>query len=108
MFIQLNANQQNYGVALIGFIIANLICLLFSGITEGDRPERSLIVNLFGYSWHIHHWMYGTVGLIICLFAEQIMGRSFWLSLFKGFNLGLAFHGLIYYNDYFDIINSPK
>ena len=102
----MSVNQINYISAVIGFFVVNVLFLVFSGKAEGDRAERSLYLSLAGSTLHIHHWMLGLVGLIICLIIEQYFGRNLLLSFVKGLAFGSIFHGLIFYVDYFNIRKS--
>jgi hypothetical protein len=99
----MSPNQTNYILAISGFIVANIFLYIFSGKFEGDKSESSIFVNLFNLSFHLHHWIIGLLGLIICLVVEQFIGRNLLLSFAKGLSVGLVFHGLTFYTDYFSI-----
>ena len=96
-------NQTNYILAFCGFILANIFLYVFSGKFEGDKSENSIFINLFNQSFHLHHWIIGFLGLIICLMTEQITGRNILLSFAKGVSFGFIFHGLTFYTDYLNI-----
>jgi hypothetical protein len=104
MFNQLTPNYLHFSLALLGFVASNILCLVFSGQYEGHRQERAFIFTIFNTQLHFHHWMYGALFLAIMLIIEQYTGKSFWLDFLKGVNLGLVFHGLAFYSDYFDIL----
>lgn len=97
-------NQLYYAISLFGFILSQIFCILFSGKYEGDKPEQSLILNLPSLSIHIHHWISGLAILVGVIILEQSIGRVSWLAFFKGVAIGLIFHGLAFYIDYFQII----
>lgn len=54
---------------LAGVIFWNAV----GGRFEGDRPERSLRIPLFGYYLHIHHWLYclGAMGVLSLLHVHS-------------------------------------
>jgi hypothetical protein len=97
-------NQINYISAVFGFCLINLIFLTFSGNYEDDKADRSMYLNVVGLTIHIHHWMLGLMGLLICLCIEQYFGRNLVLSFLKGVFFGSIFDRLTYYVDYFDVI----
>jgi hypothetical protein len=63
-------NQTHFFMSLIGFVTSIVLSLLFSGAKEGDKSERSLFINIFGNSIHLHHWLYGSLFLIALLVIE--------------------------------------
>jgi len=103
--MSLTNNQINYISAILGFILINILFLIFAGGFEGDKSANSLFISLFGQNIHLHHWLVGFVSLIILLVLEQLIGKSLLLSFTKGLALGAIFHGLTFYSDYFKILN---
>jgi hypothetical protein len=101
----MSSNQFNYILAITGFVLANLFLLFFAGKYEGDKSENSIFINISSFSIHLHHWMIGLIGLILCLIIEQFIGRNHLVSIFKGLALGLIFHDLTFYLNYFKIFN---
>jgi hypothetical protein len=81
--------------------------LVFGGGYEGDKPEKSVFINLLGLKIHFHHWMLGLLLLIITLLIETYFfsnNKNLFVSFIKGSFFGMIFHGIAFYTDYFSIL----
>ncbi len=102
----MSVNQVYYAFALFGFILSNTLFLILGGGYEGDKGDKSIILDLLGLKIHFHHWMLGFVLLVITLFIETIFSsdnKNLFVSFLKGTFFGMMFHGIAFYTDYFQI-----
>lgn len=86
---------------LVGIIIGFIVSEIISGRTPGrNRFYKSLKFNFKNYSFHIHHWMWSIVLLLIINYNGYVN------FLIDGVLLGICIQGLTYkdYSEYFKII----
>lgn len=105
----MSLNQIYYFWALAAFILSDSFFLAW-GNTEGDKSDNSVYINLVDFKLHIHHWMIGLVLLASTLTIENVFytgQKNLVISFIKGLCLGMIFHGLTFYTDYFFIFK-PK
>jgi len=67
MFFELNTNQIYYLTSLVGFVVSNVLLLIFSGKYESDKSQNSVILQFFNRGFHLHHWMVGLVLLFVSI-----------------------------------------
>lgn len=103
----MSPNVIYYCFSLAGFLISNAIFLFFGGSFEGDKQGNSIIITLFDYKIHLHHWIIGLFSLVIILSVETIFysgNKNYFISFLKGIAFGTFFHGIAFYTDYFSIL----
>ncbi len=75
---------------VLGIFVGYFFWKFFAGKKEGDKKERSIIFCIGEYSFHIHHWIFSLV-LLVVFFVLDITS-----SLLFGILIGSIIQGLSY------------
>lgn len=86
---------------LISAILSFLLCKIFLGKHEGDKPERSVKLKIGEYRIHVHHWIWCSV-VLITLVLLKIFN-----PILLGLLTGAIIQGLLY-RDRFVVVYKDK
>lgn len=86
---------------LISAILGFVFWKLFSGKHEGDKPARSFRPKIGKYRLHLHHWILGSILLMIFLIMKMLN------PIILGLLVGSIIQGLLY-KDRFIIMYQDK
>ncbi|HLC50657.1 MAG TPA: hypothetical protein VJI97_04495 [Candidatus Nanoarchaeia archaeon] len=87
-----------------GVILSNMIAGKAAG-AQGIVP--SLILNFGTMGVHVHHWIWATALFVAILKINKlntIVKKSGYSNILIGITLGIALHGIAWYDDWYNIL----
>jgi len=91
-----------YGI-LISFILYKKLCIY--GNNKNECGCNINVIHFYNIVFHLHHWI---IHLLLLLLSNNIIKYNNIKYLYIGLNIGGIIHGLITYNDWYNIIYFNK